>query len=337
MKKVLFISSTGGHFSELLQLKPLFKKYDSYIITEKDKTSENLKEEYGEKFFFLPYGTRSKLFTYIFKYLYLCLKTIYLYFKIRPKYIVTTGTHTAVPMCYIGKLFGSKIIFIETFANSKSKTLSGRMIYPIANLFIVQWKEMLELYPKAVYGGSIYWCTNYVHFAPNVWMFIKNGEVNMILVLLGTQNNSFTRLLQAIQDNIDKKVITDKVIVQAGFTKFDSKDMKIFSMMSKKEFSKLQDEADLIITHAGVGSIISSLEKGKKVIVVPRLKRYNEHVNDHQIQIAKKFKQQGYVKYVINLKNLGKVIKSMENFTPKEYKKSESNIISIIENYIDNN
>ncbi len=156
MKKVLFISSTGGHFSELLQLKPMFKKYDSYIITEKDKTNENLKSEYGDKFFFLPYGTRSKLFTYIFKYFYLCLKTIYLYIRIRPRYIVTTGTHTAVPMCYLGKLFGSKIIFIETFANSSSRTLSGRMIYPIANLFIVQWKEMLELYPRAVYGGSIY-------------------------------------------------------------------------------------------------------------------------------------------------------------------------------------
>lgn len=156
MKKVLFISSTGGHFSELLQLKPLFKKYDSYIITEKDETNVNLKQEYGNKMFFLPYGTRSKLFTYIFKYFYLCLKTIYLYIRIRPKYIVTTGTHTAVPMCYLGKLFGSKIIFIETFANSESKTLSGKMIYPIANLFIVQWEEMLKLYPKATYGGPIY-------------------------------------------------------------------------------------------------------------------------------------------------------------------------------------
>lgn len=159
----------------------------------------------------------------------------------------------------------------------------------------------------------------------------------MILVLLGTQNNSFIRLLEGIQENINKGIITDSVIVQSGFTKFESKDMKIFSMMDKNEFSKLQDEADLIITHAGVGSIISSLEKGKKVIVVPRLKRYNEHVNDHQIQIAKKFKQQGYVKYVINIKNLGKVIKSMDKFVPKEYKKSESNVISIIENFIDNN
>ena len=115
----------------------------------------------------------------------------------------------------------------------------------------------------------------------------------MILVLLGTQNNSFIRLLKAIQKNIDNKVIKDNVVVQAGFTKFESKDMKIFKMIDKNKFSKLQDEADLIITHGGVGSIISSLEKGKKVIVAPRLKKYNEHVNNHQIQIARKFEQQG--------------------------------------------
>jgi UDP-N-acetylglucosamine transferase subunit ALG13 len=159
----------------------------------------------------------------------------------------------------------------------------------------------------------------------------------MILVLLGTQNNNFTRLLEAIQENIDNNTIQDEVIVQAGFTKFESNDMKIFSMIDKNKFSKLQDEADLIITHGGVGSIISSLEKGKKVIVAPRLKQYGEHVNNHQIQIAKRFKDQGYVKYVINMKHLGKVIKSMDEFIPKEYKKSESNVISIVENFIDNN
>lgn len=157
----------------------------------------------------------------------------------------------------------------------------------------------------------------------------------MILVLLGTQNNDFTRLLKAIQENIDKKIIKEEVIVQAGFTKFKSKDMKIFSLMDKKKLNKLQEEADLIITHAGVGSIVSSLVKGKKVIVVPRLKKYDEHVNSHQIQIARRFKQQGYVKSVINLKNLGKVIQSMESFEPKKYEKQESNVISIIEDYID--
>lgn len=156
LKKVLFISSTGGHLNELLQLKPMFDKYDYHIITEKDKTNESLKKEYKDKISYLPYGTRSKIIKYIFVYLYLILKTIYLFLKIRPKYIVTTGTHTAGPMCYIAKIFGSKIIYIETFANINKKTATGRLIYPIADLFIVQWEEMLEIYPKAIYGGSIF-------------------------------------------------------------------------------------------------------------------------------------------------------------------------------------
>ena len=65
-KKVLFISSTGGHLNELLQLSPLFSKYDYHIITEKDKTTKSLKEKYGKKISYLPYGTRKKLFAYIF-------------------------------------------------------------------------------------------------------------------------------------------------------------------------------------------------------------------------------------------------------------------------------
>lgn len=156
MKKVLFISSTGGHLNELLQLKPLFEKFDYHIITEKDKSTASLKEEYKDRISYVPYGTRSKLIRYLFIYTYVCLKTIFLYFKIRPKVIVTTGTHTAGPMCYLGKLFGSKIVYIETFANIRTKTITGRLIYPIADLFIVQWEEMLKLYPKAVLGGSIY-------------------------------------------------------------------------------------------------------------------------------------------------------------------------------------
>ena len=155
-KKVLFISSTGGHLNELLQLSPLFEKYNYHIITEKDKSNKDLKNKFGDKISFLPYGTRAKLLQYIFIYFYLCLKTIYFYFKLRPNVIVTTGTHTAGPMCYLGKIFGSKIIYIETYANKNKKTATGRLVYPIADLFIVQWKEMLKLYPKAVFGGPIY-------------------------------------------------------------------------------------------------------------------------------------------------------------------------------------
>lgn len=154
MPKVLFISSTGGHLSEMLQLSPLFEKYDYHVITEKTKSTAKLKEKH--KIDFLAYGTKDYIFKYIFKFTYNVFKSAWLFFKIRPKVIVTTGTHTAVPMCYIGKLFRSKIIFIETFANRTSKTLSGKLVYPIADLFIVQWEEMLKHYPKAVFGGWIY-------------------------------------------------------------------------------------------------------------------------------------------------------------------------------------
>ena len=155
-KKVLFISSTGGHLSELLMLEPMFQKYDFHIITEKDNSTEYLKEKYQDKLGYMIYGTKDHPISYPFKLLANCFKSVYYYFKIRPDFIVTTGVHTAGPMCCIGKIFGSRIVYIETFANIHSKTITGRLIYHFADLFIVQWKSMLKLYPKATYGGWIY-------------------------------------------------------------------------------------------------------------------------------------------------------------------------------------
>lgn len=156
MKKVLFISSTGGHLNELLQLKSIMNKYDSYLITEKTKSTISLKEEYKDKISYLIYGTKHNMLTYPFKLLANCFKSLYFYFKIKPDVIVTTGAHSAGPMCCIGKIFGSKIIYIETFANIHSKTVTGRIVYKFVDLFIVQWESMLKLYPKAIYGGWIF-------------------------------------------------------------------------------------------------------------------------------------------------------------------------------------
>ena len=102
------------------------------------------------------YGTKLHLFSYLFKFSFNCLKSLYLYFKYHPKVIITTGTHTAVPMCYIGKLFGSKVVFIESFAKRFDGNVSGKMVYPIADVFMVQWESMLEVYPKAICKGGLY-------------------------------------------------------------------------------------------------------------------------------------------------------------------------------------
>lgn len=155
-KKVLFISSTGGHFNELLQLKPLFQKYDYHIVTEKDDMTKSFKEEYKDKISYMIYGTRAHLFKYIFQLFINCFISLFLFIKIHPKVIVTTGTHNAIPICILGKIFRRKIVYIETFANQNTRTETGKLVYKFADLFIVQWKDMLELYPDAILGGSIY-------------------------------------------------------------------------------------------------------------------------------------------------------------------------------------
>ena len=152
----MFISSTGGHLNEMMQLKKMFDKYDYCIITEKTKSNLNLKTKYKDRVSYLVYGTKDHMLTYPFKLLYNCFKSIFLYLKFHPDYIVTTGVHTAGPMCYIGKILGSRIIYIESFANVSTKTITGKLLYPIADKFIVQWENMLKLYPEATFGGWIF-------------------------------------------------------------------------------------------------------------------------------------------------------------------------------------
>lgn len=159
----------------------------------------------------------------------------------------------------------------------------------------------------------------------------------MILVTLGTQDKGFERLLKEIDNLIKKELITDKVIVQAGHTKYESKNMEIFDFKSQKELDKLRKEADLIISHAGVGSILDSLKYGKKVIGVARLKKYGEHTNDHQLQILEKFSNDGYIIKAQSVDKLYDAIEKSKNFEVKKYKSNVNNMIKIIDNYISNN
>ena len=157
MKKVMFVASTGGHLSELMSFDAVMKKYDYSLITERTKTNLTLKKKH-KKTGFLLYGTKDHKLSYPFKLLINCFISLYYYFKYQPDYIVTTGAHTAGPICCIARIFGTKVIYIESLANIKSKTITGRLFYNlhIANLFIVQWPSMLKLYPKAVYKGRCF-------------------------------------------------------------------------------------------------------------------------------------------------------------------------------------
>lgn len=158
----------------------------------------------------------------------------------------------------------------------------------------------------------------------------------MILVLLGTQHNEFKRLLDEIESCIEKGLINERVVVQAGFTKYKSEKMKIFDMFPKDVLENLIEDANIVITHGGAGSIIMALNKHKKVIAVPRLHEYNEHVNNHQRQIINVFNEKKYIIGIQNVEDIPEALKQIQDFKPKEYISENKKMLNLIENFINN-
>jgi len=140
----------------------------------------------------------------------------------------------------------------------------------------------------------------------------------MIFVALGTQDKQFKRLLEAV-DNIDT---THDVIVQKGSTEYEFQKLKpkaVYDYLPGEQFRKYIEEADIIITHAGVGTIIRGVQMHKKMIVAPRLKKYQEHVNDHQLEILKTFENEGYIIPLYDFSKLNEEIEKINDFEPKEF------------------
>lgn len=156
MKKVMFISSVGGHLTQMLELKSIFNDYKYVLITEKTDVTKNMKEKYNISY--LPYGSRNQKIAYPFILIANCFMSLFYIIKYNPNVIVSTGANTAAAMCCLGKIFGKKVIYIESFAKRTSPTVTGRNIYKLHayTTFVVQWESMLKYYPKAEYWGGIY-------------------------------------------------------------------------------------------------------------------------------------------------------------------------------------
>jgi UDP-N-acetylglucosamine:LPS N-acetylglucosamine transferase len=146
--KICIACSAGGHLIEALQIYPLIKNYPHFFITFKRKQSKELLK--NKKAYFVIDPKRN-----LFKLLLNFFQVFRILIKEKPKVIISTGAASAIPACFIGKLLGSKVIFIESLAAVDRPSLSGRFAYLIADLFIVQWENLLKFYKKAVYGGKI--------------------------------------------------------------------------------------------------------------------------------------------------------------------------------------
>lgn len=152
----------------------------------------------------------------------------------------------------------------------------------------------------------------------------------MIFITLGSQKFQFNRLLKAV----DELKIGEEVFAQIGYSDYKPKNYNYKEFLDRDEFYSVMDKADIVITHGGTGAIIGAVKKGKKVIAVPRLKQFGEHVDDHQIQLIEEFKNLDLI-YSCEDMNLEKAIQTVKKTQYKSYHSNTKKIIESLENFIE--
>lgn len=150
--KMCFTSSSGGHFEQLVMLAPLMKKYNSIIVTEKINYKVAID---GCPVLYVPQINRTdKLF--VFKFAVNFFKSFFIVLKNRPDLTVSTGALASIPIMIWTKVFGGKVIYIESFAKIDTPNISGKIAYKFADQFYIQWENLRQFYPNAIYKGGIY-------------------------------------------------------------------------------------------------------------------------------------------------------------------------------------
>ena len=151
-KKIAFVASSGGHLEEISRLKGIEKSYDCFLVTEK---SDFEIKDFCDKKYLVPMMNRKQI-TFFPKFMFLFCRTIMILMKEKPDFIITTGALVAYPFCVVGKLLGIKVIYVESFARVYEPSLTGKLVYNMSDLFMVQWEDMLVKYPKSMLGGGIF-------------------------------------------------------------------------------------------------------------------------------------------------------------------------------------
>lgn len=155
-KRILLVCSDGGHLAQILELKELMDRYHYLLVTEQTSATSQLTEKYNIRFVKPRSDGQKRNWNFFLSLFSKFSRAFSILLEHKPKVVITTGSHTAVPFCLLSKILGIKVVWILSFARINSKAKSASLIYPLADKFIVQWPNMKTHYKKAVYLGSIY-------------------------------------------------------------------------------------------------------------------------------------------------------------------------------------
>ena len=275
------MASLGGHLELLLGLDPCFEGYDRVWVTAAGDAAAPLLAR-GDRVCAVPRFSRARPWTAIDN----VIRSLVWAVRERPERMVTVGAGSVVAFSTFARLLGAKTTFVETTARVTSPSASGRVLARLASRVLVQWPEMARVYPHAVV------CR------PALWEDIgepSGRERSGTFVAVGTHRHPFDRLLEVVDRAVEEKLLSGPVVAQSGTCRYRPANFDARPYMSRDELTDAIDAAEYVVCHAGSGIISAALRRGHMPLVLPRLARHREHVDDHQVQIVEKLASLGLI------------------------------------------
>lgn len=298
--KICLVSSAGGHLNQIKELiAPLSAANDVFLVTLDREDSRSLLKSKIRHYFVRDIRDKGNLllnFADSFK----------IFKKEKPDVVITTGAGAAISLCLLSKIFFRKLIYIESFARVEEPSAFGKFIYRLGSHTLYQWPDLKNFYKKGIYAGSVF----------NISFNAATNKASRVFVTVGSTEFQFNRLLQEIDRLTERGIITHKVIAQIGNSSYVPKNYEFFDWCSYPKMQELMLSSKYTITHSGTGSIVNALQLGVKVITVPRLMKYKEHLDDHQLEIAKEFEDLGLLMVAYDMDQLEEKICNENNFIP---------------------
>lgn len=306
--RIAFACSGGGHLRQILQLRSIAEQYPHFFITERTPLAESIERDhrvaYVEDIALGLLKRSPKAWWNLIRNLF---QSSGILWSERPDLVISTGAGAALPTLLLARLFGAKVIFLETFAHTRSPSLTGRIVSRWANAHLVQWKGVLDRYPRATLVSPLVVTEDRIPAKPD--------RVRQIAITVGT-HAPFDRLVREVEKLVQSGIIKDPVVAQVGEGGVMPTNIRSFETCPQGSLEEILVGSRIAITHAGTGSILSALKAGCRVIAFPRRAELGEHYDNHQREILEAMVGLGAILAGDDPSELSRLLTEAETFEP---------------------
>lgn len=298
--KLALVCTKGGHFEQMTHLSEFYSKYSHFWITNRNQQTEGQLQ--GENVYFINIAHFKRPWTYLSQLAPL----LKIFAKERPTHLLSTGSgRTALLPFILSQILRLKFIYIDTFSRVKGHSKFGTFLLKTKNKIYTQWDDPGD--ENAIYIGPIF---------KKQEDQTNNHDAEYVFVTLGTREEPFARLIKGVEELVRKGAINEKVIIQAGYTNYNSDCVEIFDFCNSEKIEELIRNARYVITQESAGIGTQCLKYKTKFIVMPRDYAYGElpTKSDMNEDLHFKLEELGYTAVVSNVSELEKAISNIDIF-----------------------